>query len=290
MTNEPVNRGTGRVFPSPLGAPITNKTSRRSKSRNRSSVPSGRRKTGVFLGLDLAWKVDGNHSAVAVLAGDERAVELKTISDSLCSLIDIVSFIEDHSGPTTVLAVDASLVVTNTTGQRRCETLIGRAFGQYHASCHTTNLTKPYARTGERLITALTPHGFVHNFDINCAQHKRGRWLFETYPHPSMVRLFALDRIIAYKKGTVAEKRSGLLRLQNHLRQLSDVLPTASLSGLLDRDVATLRGQALKQHEDQLDAFFCAYLAWYCWRWGPKRNKAYGSMENGYIVVAETPE
>lgn len=242
----------------------------------------------MFLGLDLAWKVDGNHSAVAVLTGDERAVELKTVSNGLCSLIDVVRFIEDHSGPTTVLAVDASLIVTNATGQRHCETLIGSAFGQYHASCHTTNLTKPYARTGERLIAALKPHGFVHNFDLNGSQQRSGRWLFETYPHPSMVRLFALNRIIAYKKGTVAEKRRGLRRLQTHLRQLGNVLPTARLSGLLDRDVATLRGRALKQYEDKLDAFFCAYLAWHCWRWGSLRNKVYGSMDDGYIVVAVT--
>ena len=161
--------------------------------------------------------MDGNHSAIAVLTGDERAIQLKTISDGLCSLISVESFIEAHSGPTTVLAVDASLVVKNATGQRRCETLVGKDFGRYHASCHTTNLTKPYARTGERLIAALKPHGFIHDFDLSSTQHRGGRWLFETYPHPSMVRLFELNRIIAYKKGAVDEKRAGVRTLQNHL-------------------------------------------------------------------------
>lgn len=65
----------------------------------------------MFLGLDLAWKVDGNNSTLAVLTGDEHAVQLKTISDELRSLLDIESFVEAHSGATTVLAVDASLVV-----------------------------------------------------------------------------------------------------------------------------------------------------------------------------------
>jgi predicted RNase H-like nuclease len=55
---------------------------------------------------------------------------------------------------------------------------------------------------------------------------------------------------------------------------------------LLHRDVATLKGRALKQYEDKLDALFCAYLAWYCWKWGAKKNEMYGSMEDGYIVVA----
>jgi len=201
----------------------------------------------VFLGLDLAWKVDGNHSAIAVLTGDDCAIQLKTISDGLYSLIDVESFIEAHSGPTTVLAVDASLVVKNATGQRRCETLIGKEFGRYHASCHTTNLTKLYARTGERLIAALKLHGFLHDFDLGSTQHRGGKWLFETYPHPSMVRLFELRRIIAYKKGAVAERRVGLRTLQNHLERLRRLRKTANLDELLHRDVATLRGRTLKQ-------------------------------------------
>ena len=138
----------------------TAKASRSRHAKRRSSAAaSDRRKTGVFLGLDLAWKVDGNHSAIAVLTGDDCAIQLKTISDGLYSLIDVESFIEAHSDPTTVLAVDASLVVKNATGQRRCETLIGKEFGRYHASCHTTNLTKLYARTGERLIAARNHDG-----------------------------------------------------------------------------------------------------------------------------------
>ena len=240
----------------------------------------------MFLGLDLAWKVDGNHSAIAVLTGDEHAVQLKTISDGLRSLIDVENFIEEHSGATTVLAVDASLVVKNAAGQRRCETLIGKNFGRYHASCHTTNLTRPYAQTGERLIAALKPHGFVHDFHLDSTQHRSGRWLFETYPHPSMVRLFDLNRIIAYKKGAVDEKRGGLRILQSHLARLKGLRKATNLGELLHLDVATLRGQTLKQYEDKLDALFCAYMAWYCWKWGPKKNEIYGSMDDGYIVVA----
>jgi len=256
-----------------------------SQSRSQSATASGGR-SGVFLGLDLAWKVDGNHSAIAVLTGDEGGVQLRAVSDGLSSLIDVVKFIEAHSGPTTVLAVDASLIVKNEAGQRRCETLIGREFGRYHASCHTTNLKRPYARTGERLIAALKSHGFLHDFDLDRARHREGRWLFETYPHPSMVRLFGLKRIIAYKKGTVAEKRAGLGILQGHLKVLENLQEDENIEEFLDLDVATLKGHALKHYEDKLDALFCAYLAWHCWRWGQEKNEIYGSMEDGYIVVA----
>ena len=255
--------------------------------RSQSTAGASGSKSDVFLGLDLAWKVDGNHSAVAVLTGDEHDVQLKAVSEGPHSLIDVVKFIKAHSGSTTVLAVDASLIVKNETGQRRCETLIGKEFGRYHASCHTTNLTRPFAQTGERLIEALKPHGFQHDFDLESAKRRSGRWLFETYPHPSMVRLFERDRIIAYKKGAVEEKRAGLRILQGHLKGLEDFRGTANLGELLDLDVATLKGRALKQYEDKLDALFCAYLAWHCWKWGQEKNEMYGSMEEGYIVVAK---
>ncbi len=54
---------------------------------------------------------------------------------------------------------------------------------------------------------------------------------------------------------------------------------------MLDREPAGLRGKTLKRYEDTLDAIFCAYLAWHCWRWGEERNEMFGTMAEGYIVV-----
>jgi predicted RNase H-like nuclease len=132
----------------------------------------------------------------------------------------------------------------------------------------------------------LKPLGFGHDFAIDSARHRAGKWMFETYPHPSMVRLFDLDRIIRYKKGTVAQKREGLRILQSHLGRLKALVRSADLEALLEHDVATLKGRSLKHYEDQLDAVFCAYLAWHCWRWGPEKNDVFGSPTDGYIVVA----
>jgi predicted RNase H-like nuclease len=140
-----------------------------------------------------------------------------------------------------------------------------------------------------KLVQELSPHGFVHNFDITTAKQKGGRWLFEVYPHPAMVRLFGLDRIIRYKKGSVAQKRLGLGILRRHLGELAGgstpLVMTPVLSQLLARDLEALRGEALKRYEDTLDAVFCGYLAWHCWRWGEERNEMFGTMEEGYIVV-----
>jgi predicted RNase H-like nuclease len=49
--------------------------------------------------------------------------------------------------------------------------------------------------------------------------------------------------------------------------------------------VTALRGQRLKDHEDALDAWFCAYLALHAWYWGAERNEVVGDFETGYIVL-----
>jgi predicted RNase H-like nuclease len=101
--------------------------------------------------------------------------------------------------------------------------------------------------------------------------------------------LFNLPRIIKYKKGRVVERRGELQRLQGYLREvLADadppLLPGIPGYQLLQRDLNTLEGHSLKQHEDLLDAYFCVYLALFLWRWGAERNEIIGDMATGYIV------
>jgi len=242
-------------------------------------------RSAAFIGLDLAGKVDGNHSGIAVLVGDVQQVKLGAVCKGVDSLAGVVDFIQRHAVATTVVAVDAPLVVRNRNGQRLCETLISSTFGRFHASCHTTNLGRPYARTGMTIVDALAGCNFVHKFDIASAQQRHGRWVFEVYPHPAMIRLFGLKQIIKFKKGTVAEKRVGLHILRGHLKELEGLEDNTLLRELLGRDLETLKGKRLKQYEDTLDALFCAYLAWHCWRWGAQRNEVFGTLAHGYIVV-----
>ncbi len=242
-----------------------------------------------FIGIDMAWKIDGNNSAIAVMVGDADRVELTCISKDLNTLDGIIGFVRRNLSENSVIAIDASLVVTNETGQRPCEKLIGKTFGRYHASCHSSRLGKPYATTGMHLVGELTRFGVLHDFDMSKAKGRPGKWVFEVYPHPAMIRLFGLDKIIAYKKGSVPEKRVGLQTLRGHLRSLADgssgLVMSATLDSLLDKDLAPIRGQELKKYEDTLDSVFCAYLAWHCWRWGEERNDMFGTLEHGYIVV-----
>lgn len=243
----------------------------------------------AFIGVDLAWKLDGNHSGVAVLAGNERQVRLTAISAGITCRSALLAFVARHATADCVIAIDASLVVRNATGQRPCERLIAQTFARHHAACHPTNLGRPHAATGMELVEALAQQGFVHDFDIRAARRRRGRWLFEVYPHPAMVRLFGLPRALKYKKGSVAQKRSGLAALRRHLVSLAGGsvgwVGSPLLRAVAAQNLQELRGAALKQYEDTLDGIFCAYLAWHCWRWGEARNEVFGSLAEGYIVV-----
>jgi predicted RNase H-like nuclease len=42
----------------------------------------------------------------------------------------------------------------------------------------------------------------------------------EVYPHPAMVRMFGLPRIVKYKKGSVLERRKEFGRLQQLIRKM----------------------------------------------------------------------
>jgi len=244
---------------------------------------------GVFIGVDLAWAVDRRHTGVAVMEGGLRGARLKTLSAGIHSLADVTEFVREHLAVNMVVAVDASLIVSNEAGQRPCERAIGATFGRFGASCHSTNRARPHFDSGERLVRSLSRHGFVHGLPLASAKLRPGRWLIEVYPHPAMVRLFALERVIPYKKGSIDERRAGLKRLQGYLRQLATsargLLPSGCLERLLRARPAGRRGQALKDLEDLLDAVLCAYIAWHFWRWGAQRNEVFGDLHTGYVVV-----
>jgi predicted RNase H-like nuclease len=210
-----------------------------------------------FIGLDMAWRIDGNHSGIAVMEGDELKVRLTEVSADVTSMAAVVDFVSNRSPPDTVVAIDASLIVKNATGQRPCEKLISSRFGKYGASRHTSNLGRPYAMTGMKLVKELEKNGFVHDFHLGNVKQRSRKWVFEVYPHPAMVQLFGLEWIIRYKKGHVAEKRRVLAVLRGHLRALADgsrgLVGSPTLADVLDRDLAELAGKALKRYEDTVD-------------------------------------
>jgi predicted RNase H-like nuclease len=242
---------------------------------------------GVFVGVDLAWDTERRHSGIAVMEGGRSRVRLTRLAPPIHSLDGVIQIIRERLAACMLVAVDASLIVPNETGQRPCERAVGQVFGRHGASCHSSNRGRPHFDSGERLVRALRPHGFAQGCPL--PQGGCGRWVIEVYPHPAMVRLFGLARILSYKKGTVIQRRAGLQLLQGHLGRLvgshSGLAASACLTRLLRENPGARSGQALKQLEDQLDAVLCAYIAWHVWRWGDERNDLYGDLATGYVVV-----
>lgn len=222
---------------------------------------------------------------MAVLRGDRGGAELICVSDSISKIAAVREFVESYAGASTVIAIDAPLIIENTVGQRPCETAVGREYGNREASCHTSNLHLYPGAASVALARELVMAGYVHAPSADATSKKI---VMEVYPHAGLVEFFDLPKSLKSKKGTLAQKCSGLRILAEHLSQLAQATPvlikTPYLADLLTRDLKSLKGRALKAHEDSLDAAFCAYLAYYFWYWRLDRNRVFGDLATGYIV------
>ena len=242
-----------------------------------------------FVGVDLAWS-ERNPSGVAILSGGAGRPLEYVRSETHVAIEDIAAQILALDGPVWV-AIDAPLVVRNETGQRPVDRLVTRQYGRFDAGAHSANLKQlKHDVRAATLVGLLAARGVRQLDEVTLPPQAGGSWAFETYPHPAMVELFGLDRIIKYKKGRVWQKREGLRTLAgtlaDHLPRLDPPLSTSDgLSSLLGCDPGGLRGRALKGLEDRLDALFCAYIAAHLWRWGADRNRHLGSGETGSIVL-----
>lgn len=93
----------------------------------------------TFIGVDLAWRSEANHTGAVALSGDADGATLRAVADPMRTLEAVKQFIARHETATTIVAVDAPLIIGNPTGQRPCETALGRRYGAREASCHTSN-------------------------------------------------------------------------------------------------------------------------------------------------------
>lgn len=254
-----------------------------------------------FIGVDLAWS-DRNPSGFAVLEGDERGARLAASPVTITSVPAVVAAIGDAAatGPAFV-AVDAPLAVPNATGRRPAEAELGRDFARFFAGAHPANRGLAYWQragyiTGERLVELLcVQYGF--NADPTPAHDARAarRLVFETYPHPAIVSLFALNRRLLYKRGDPAQRIAGLSALRGLVAEAlprvePPLCPSPELAAFCAEDLTGLRGRARKGYEDRLDGLICAYLAYYYWYWGDARCRMYGNVAEGHIITPRPPE
>ncbi|MDZ4878500.1 MAG: hypothetical protein CLLPBCKN_007935 [Chroococcidiopsis cubana SAG 39.79] len=267
-----------------------------------------------FLGIDLGWS--SGASGLCCLELTNGQLQLLDL-DRRESIADILAWIDTwvQLEEPAIVAVDAPTLIPNATGMRLPDKLTHKYFGKYHAGCYPANLSLPFAQRTVDFGLALEARGFNHAPEIT--PQMPGRYQIEVFPHPAIVHLFQLDRILKYKKGKLAERYLELLKLRRHIVdvlstlepalvlsqescQSSEIPPTPLKKGgkipsitshkriqsVLNSDRhASLTLASLKAVEDQLDSLICAYVAAHWWYWGLERNWVLGDRTSGYIVV-----
>ncbi|QHT55171.1 DUF429 domain-containing protein [Cellulomonas sp. H30R-01] len=240
-----------------------------------------------YVGVDLAWGARAR-TGVAVLDDTGRLVRSATVrtDDEIAAVIG-----RSDAGPR-VVAIDAPIVVPNATGSRTAEKLLHQQFGRYDAGAHPSNRSRPYLDPprAARLADA-------HGWDVDPAHRPDGTRTvaIEVYPHPAMVALFGLGRVIPYKvkPGRSREAlRDAWGALLDHVdRVCGPVLRTDENQRWAEirRTVAgAARISELRSVEDEVDAIVCAYLAW-LWGTGDERMTVLGDVRDGYVVVPGPP-
>lgn len=243
--------------------------------------------TMKFIGIDLGWR--SQPSGLCCLEWIDGQLQLLDL-DRKEAIADILTWIDKSVQPDqpAIIAVDAPTLIPNATGSRLPDKLSHKYFGKYHAGCYPANQNLPFADRTINFGLELESRGFAHAPTIE--PQKLSRYQIEVFPHPAIVNLFNLERILKYKKGRLTERRLELIKLQNYLLNilpsLSPPLRPLRLCGSFLLEIPTT-GAALKATEDKLDSLICAYVAAYWWYWGEQRNLVLGERTTGYIIIPQ---
>jgi len=233
----------------------------------------------LLIGVDLAWG-EKKHDGVCFLEWNGRVGSVLGYGypqgdHELMKLIR-----ERGQGFRSVfVTVDAPIVCPNQTGTRPVDRLTHRLFHREHAACHPANSTK--CPRPPRLARLMRKAGF----QVGWVPQKGRKTVAEVYPHPAMVRMFGLSRIVKYKKGRVAERRREFRRLQDLLcRCLKKKFPWLAI-GVQTKSLLTQKWS--KAVEDQTDALFCALIGLWHWRHQGRKSEVIGDLKTGFILLPE---
>jgi len=235
-----------------------------------------------ILGLDLAWG-DRNPDGVALLEVTDisaRLVDSRRVQgdDALLGWIEQSA---PRSEPA-LLLIDAPVVCPNATGSRPVDRDSHRVFGRQHAGCHPSN--QRLCARPLRLVTRLRALGIGIGWETG----NPGRQMVEVYPHAALVRFFALDQILKYKRGPVASRRQEFRRLQALIAEhRAVVFPSLESSPLLEE---LLNRPWTKEAEDRLDAVICAGIGLHHVSHQGRCSEVLGDLETGFILVPREAE
>ncbi|NBQ64372.1 MAG: DUF429 domain-containing protein [Verrucomicrobia bacterium] len=231
----------------------------------------------LLVGIDLAWG-EKNRDGVCFLEWDGWKGVVAGFAYPQGDGDLLASIRENARGWGSVfVAVDAPIVCPNRTGTRPVDRLTHRMFHRQHAACHPANSTK--CPRPPRVARLLEKSGFRVGWEPSRGK----RTVAEVYPHPAMVRLFGIPRIVKYKKGRVLARRREFRRLQSLLRNcLRKKFPGLRMDPSM---AAFLAEKWSKPVEDRTDAFFCALIGLWHWIHRGRKSEVIGDRRRGFILL-----
>ncbi|WP_439691154.1 DUF429 domain-containing protein [Curtobacterium sp. SP.BCo] len=244
----------------------------------------------AYLGVDLAWglgseRKPANETGLVAMDADGTIVDAGWARG-----VDAVTdWIVAHLGPRSLVAVDASLVVTNPTGIREAERQVGQRYGRWKVAANPTNLASA-ASAGARLLDRLTDLGVGYVSSTAAMRERTGPVAFECYPYTTLVGVEELgydDERPRYKRldlrvpAAVARQRraEAFDELVRRIRETPLDPPLHLDSHALTAELAVLsgiHGPTHKHREDLLDGALCAWTAAFWERHGDQRVQILG--------------
>ena len=231
----------------------------------------------LLIGVDLAWG-EKKHDGVCFMEWDGKKGRVAGFSYPQGDrelLADILN--QAKRWKSVFVTVDAPIVCPNRTGTRPVDRLTHRMFHRQHAACHPANLTK--CPRPPRIARLLKKRGFKVGWQPTPGK----KTVAEVYPHPAMVRMFGIPRIVKYKKGRVEERRREFRRLQRLLCLcLKKRFPKLSI----DLETKSLLAERWsKPIEDRTDALFCALIGLWHWIYQGRKSEVIGDRKTGFILL-----
>ena len=247
-------------------------------------MPPRRRRNRAprYLGLNLAWAPRNSSGGAVIEANPDGSVKLVSTT-SLRSHEDILAWLARNRGRSgAVLAVNAPLIVENTSGPRPCDNLLVDHFAQYQIDDYQANIVNAsHPRTIGRALMRM-------GFDPDPGAP--GDRVFETYNRPTQILLWNLDRPIRLKTGPVGARKDAVSRFREMMYdKLIDASPALDMSPALQRllraDLPSSNGSRVGELEDRLEAALAAYSAAYLALRGLDDCALLGDLESGYILL-----
>lgn len=240
-----------------------------------------------YIGIDLAWTY-ANESGICVIADNGEIIycESKVFSDEMIG--DIVA---EYARAGALVGIDAPLIVNNETGARYCDGAImrekihGRNLSVF--TCSKRFMLKHFGVVrGEEVVKAIRKQmpEFALTGDLSNKEHV----IMETFPTGITLGLFPDAFPVKYKikhKIAFETTKTEMGRMVSLLQRLGDFDPSVHNIEDFFNDAPGIQAMSKKEYknlEDRLDAFLCAYAAYWL---AKHKGKVIGDDRDGFITI-----